>query len=91
MTPILTHLAATPRWHTVAEIAAAVGLLPIQVRNRLAPLTEARLVEWDDAGRVALKGGWVVRGDVWATGSLHLGNAMALARVVGGTVEREVA
>lgn len=90
MTPILATLATAPRWFTIAEIASAVGILPIQARNRLDALTVARLVEWDDDGRAALKGGWVVRDRIGVAGPFHLGNALALAGVIGGAVEREV-
>jgi len=88
MTPIMTTLATAPHWHTVAEIAAALNALPIRVQNSLGALTVARLVEWDDAGRVALKGGWFVRDRFGGGGPYHIRNAEALARVLGGTICR---
>lgn len=44
--PILACLAASPKWHSILEIAAVTELLPIQVQNCLDALTVARMVEW---------------------------------------------
>lgn len=85
---ILTTLATTPGWRTVAEIAATLGIPPIQVINALDAYTEARMVEWR-GDTVTLKGGWMVRGRSRMAGPFHLGNATALAAVIGGAVERE--
>lgn len=88
LTPILTHMAA-PRWHTIPEISAETGLLPIRIRNCLDALAVARMVEWR-GDVVALKGGWIVADRIGRTIPFAIDTAIGLAREIGGSVERDV-
>jgi DNA-binding IclR family transcriptional regulator len=88
-TRITDHLSRPPFRQTQAEIAAALGLLPVQVANRVDALVAARLVERDAGGRVALKGCWYVRHAAGCVGPFHLRTAEALERAVDGRLELE--
>jgi len=54
LSELLEFLAEDGGWHTIGEVAEAVGLSPERVEELLRDLSEFGLVQFDEEGRVRI-------------------------------------